>query len=122
MTVSGKSRKETSGKKVEVLSAKHKTSMYDTGKLAQVSLEMRRYRIDILGVSESRWTGSGRLTTSTGETVLYSGRDDQQHREGVAIIMKKGVEKTLIEWKPVNSRLMKIRLRGKQINTAIIQC
>ena len=73
-------------------------------------------------LSESRWTGSGRLTTSTGETVLYSGRDDQQHREGVAIILKKGVEKSLIEWQPINSRLMKIRLRGKQINTSIIQC
>ena len=45
--------------------------MHDTGKLAQVTSEMKRYNIDILGVSESRWTGSGRLTTSTGETVLY---------------------------------------------------
>lgn len=96
--------------------------MYDTSKLAQVTSEVRRYRLDILGVSESRWTGSGRNTTSTGETVLYSGRDDQHHREGVAIIMKKGVENTMMEWEPVNSRLMKIRLRGKQINTTIIQC
>ena len=51
-----------------------------------------------------------------------SGRDDHQHREGVTIILKKGVAKSLIEWNPVNSRLMKIRLRGKQINTTIIQC
>lgn len=130
MNAIGESRKEASDRKVEILNAKLKTrigfwnvrTMYDTGKLAQVISEMRRYNIDILGVSESRWTGSGRLTTSTGETVLYSGRDDHQHREGVAIILKKGVEKSLIEWKPVNSRLMKIRLRGKQINTTIIQC
>lgn len=42
--------------------------------------------------------------------------------EGVAIILKKGIEKCLMEWKPVNSRLMKVRLRGKHINTTIIQC
>jgi hypothetical protein len=60
--------------------------------------------------------------TSTGETVPYSGRDDEQHTEGVAIILKKGVERSLLEWKPISSRLMKIRLKGKQINTTIIQC
>ena len=27
-----------------------------------------------------------------------------------------------MEWKPINSRLMKIRLREKHINTTIIQC
>ncbi|XP_073670211.1 uncharacterized protein [Paramisgurnus dabryanus] len=115
---------------VKVLSTKTKTrigfwnvrTMYDTGKLAQVISEMRCYNLHILGVSESRWTGSGRLRTSTGETVLYSGRDDNQHFEGVAIILKKGLEKSMIEWKPVNNRLIKIRLKGKQINTTIIQC
>ena len=66
--------------------------------------------------------GSGSIKTSTGETVLYTGRDDNHHSEGVAIILKKGVEKCLMEVKPINSRLMKIRLKGKQINTTIIQC
>ena len=74
MNAIGESRKEASGRKVEVLNAKLKTkigfwnvrTMYDTGKLAQVTLEMKRYNIDILGISESRWTGSGRITTSTG--------------------------------------------------------
>lgn len=89
--------------------------------MTQVTSEMRRYHLDILGVSESRWTGSGRIRTRTGETVLYSGRDDQHHKEGVAIIIKKGMEKAIMEWEPINSRLMKIRLKGKQINTTIIQ-
>ena len=71
--------------------------MFETGKLAQVTSEMNRYNLHILGVSESRWTGAG-------EIVLYSGRDDNMHFEGVAIILKKGLEKSLIEWKPVNSR------------------
>ena len=60
-------------------------TIYDTGRLAQVKSEMRRYNLQILGISDSRWTRSGRFRTSTGETVLYSGRDDDQHHEGVAI-------------------------------------
>ena len=130
MNDSGESRKEATDRKMEVLSAKTKTrigfwnvrTMYETGKLAQVTAEMRRYNLHILGVSESRWTGSGRYRTNTGETVLYSGRDDDQHHDGVAIIMKKGIEKCLMEWKPINNRLIKIRMKGKHINTTIIQC
>ena len=60
---------EATDSKMEVLSAKTKTrfgfwnvrTMYETGKLAQVTAEMRRYKLHILRVSESRWTGSGRL-------------------------------------------------------------
>ncbi|XP_025108813.1 uncharacterized protein LOC112572996 [Pomacea canaliculata] len=96
--------------------------MYETGKLAQVTAEMRRYNLHILGVSESRWTGSGRVKTQTGETVLYSGREDNQHHEGVAIILRKGTDKCLIEWKPINSRLITARVRGRHGNMTLIQC
>lgn len=130
MIVSSESRKETPDRKMEVLNTKCKTTigfwnvrtMYETSKLAQVTAEMRNYNLHVLGISESRWMGSGKQKTHTGETVLYSGRNDNQHHEGVAIILKKGIEKCLMEWKPVNSRLMKVRLRGKHINTTIIQC
>jgi hypothetical protein len=130
MNDSGESRKEAAGRKMEVMSAKCKTrigfwnvrTMYETGKLAQVTAEMRRYNLHVLGISESRWIGSGRHKTNTGETILYSGREDDQHHEGVAIILKKGLEKCLMEWKPINSRLMKVRLKGRHINTTIFQC
>ena len=69
-----------------------------------------------------RWIGSGRYRISTGETALYSGRNDNQNNEGVAVILKKRMEKCLMEWKPINSRLMKIRMKGKHINITIIQC
>ena len=63
MTASGESRKETTGVKLEVMNAKTKTriglwnvrTMYETGKLAQVTAEMRRYNLHVLDVSESRW-------------------------------------------------------------------
>ena len=114
MTDTGQSRKETTVMTTGAVSAKTTTligfwnvqTMYELGRMAQVIAEMKRYKLDILGISESRWTKSGRMKTTTGETVLYSGREDYLHHEGVAIIMKKGMEKYLMEWKPVNSRII----------------
>ena len=82
MNVSGESRKEATDRKMEALNVKCKTrigfwnvrTMYDTGKLAQVTSEMSRYKLHILGISESRWTGSGRWKTSTGDSVIFRQR------------------------------------------------
>ena len=49
-------------------------TMYETGKLAQVATEMRRYDLPFLGISKS--TGPGKYRTNTEETVLSRGRDD----------------------------------------------
>ena len=48
-----------------------------------------------------------RLRTNRGETVQNSGRDDNQQNKAVAIILRKGTGNCLMEWKAVNSRLMK---------------
>ncbi|XP_005113130.1 indoleamine 2,3-dioxygenase 2 [Aplysia californica] len=90
MNAGSESRKEDICRKMEGLNtAKTKVitglwnvrTMYETGKLAQVTAEMRRYGLHVLGISESHWTGSGRLRTATGETLIYSGREDNQHRK-----------------------------------------
>ena len=95
-------------------------TMYQLGKTAQVCKEMRRYNIDILGVSECRWTGFGKIQTQTGETVIYSGREDQ-HQHGVALIMKKDAAGALISWKPISERIVIARFNSKHIKTTIVQ-
>ena len=124
MTDNGQSRKEAAVITTGAVCAKTTTLLgfCMVGWEAQVIAEMKSYKLDILGVSESRWTRSGRMKTTTGETVLYSGREDDLHHEGVAIIMKKRMEKYLMEWKPVNSRIIQARLKGRQTNLSIIQC
>ena len=67
-------------------------TMYTAGKSAQVVRVMKQMKIHIMGISECRWTGAGRMKLSSGETVLYSGRDNDQHMQGVAIMMNQ--EKT----------------------------
>jgi hypothetical protein len=43
----------------------------------QVIREMRAYKLHLLGISECRWTRCGNRITSTGETIIYSGRNDE---------------------------------------------
>ena len=54
--------------------------------------------------------------------VGYSGRTDNLHRGGVAVIVTRKVEKTLLEWKPVNDRLMRVILNSKFAKLTIIAC
>ena len=88
-------------------------TMYETGKTAQVFKEMERYRLNILGLSEIRWTGSGKFTLGTGATLCYSGRLDGQHHEGVGIAMDRQSAKALLEWEPVSSRIVRARFHSK---------
>lgn len=53
---------------------------------------------------------------------FYSGRDDNHNFEGVVIIFKKDIEKGLIEWKPLNSRLITAKLKGLFTNIILIKC
>ena len=59
--------------------------MYEAGKTAQVAAEMRAYHLDVPGISESRWTGSGQKRLAKGERLLFSGHEEANapHAEGV---------------------------------------
>jgi len=129
MTGSSESLWEATDMKMEVLTTKHNTrvgfqnvrTMYEIGHLAQVTSEMRGYDLTLLGISECRWTDSCRIKVATGETVLNPGWNDGQHR-GVALILKKGTDKCLLQWKPGSSHMMSARLKGHHINMTVIQC
>ena len=97
-------------------------TLYQAGKLQQVLREMTNYKVEILCFSEARWTDSGRRILASGHTIFYSGRTDNIHRGGVAVIVTRKVEKTLLEWKPVNDRLMKVRFNSKFAKLTIIAC
>ena len=95
--------------------------MFETSKTAQVIREMDNYKLDILGVSECRWTGSGRKVTKEGSTILFSGKDDA-HSSGVALISSKTASKSLIEWEPISDRLLRARFDSRYCKMTILQC
>ena len=123
-------RKEVSTPMESLATPKHQVrvaawnvrTMYESGRTAQVVREMERYKVNLLGVSEMRWTDSGILTLNSGHTVCYSGRTDGQHQEGVGIIMDKTAKKSFLGWEPINHRIIRARFYSRFAKTTIIQC
>ena len=60
------------------------------GKLEVVKQEMARLNIDILGISELKWTGMGEFN-SEDHYIYYSGQESLR-RNGVAIIINKSLK------------------------------
>lgn len=128
MMVAGESRKEACNRKTMFTHPKmdlrigcwNVRTMYSLGKTAQVCREVRKYRIDVLGVSECRWLEFGKVKTREHEEVLYAG-SSQKHEYGVAIILSKQTAKALMSWKPVSDRIITARLYSKYIKATIVQ-
>ena len=59
------------------------------GKLEVVKQEMARVNIDILGISELRWTGMGEFNTD--DPYIYYCGQESLRRNGVAVIVNKKV-------------------------------
>ena len=101
-------------------------TMYETGKTAQVAAEMRKFNLTILGISESRWTGSGQKRLTSGELLLFSGheQEDAAHTQGVALMLSKSAQRALIGWEAHGPRIMTASFltKKKRINMDIIQC
>ena len=95
-------------------------TLYRTGNLAQAAREMNRRGISIMGISETLWTGQGKLQIAEGETIIYSGREDDIHRAGVGILMSQDATGALIEWTPVSERIIQARFHSRHIKLTVI--
>ena len=94
--------------------------MYIAGKATQVAREMDRYQLDVLGISETRWTGVGRVTLANGSTLLYAG-EEEGHQKGVALMISQEAQGSLMEWMPVSSRVISARFYSRFKKITIIQ-
>ena len=72
--------------------------------------EMTKYRLDILGVSEAHLRGCGEKEVD-GVEMVYSGVTEGRVKGGVAVLISENLKVCAKEWRCVNERLMKVRLR-----------
>jgi exonuclease III len=49
-------------------------------------------------------------------------RNDEKHHGGVAIVMNRNVTKAMLEYEPVNIRIIRARFQAKLGKLTIIQC
>jgi hypothetical protein len=62
--------------------------MLQTGITSQICGEMKNYSLNILGVSECRWTGQGKKILSNNEMHnIYYARKNNKHTRCVAILI-----------------------------------
>ena len=96
----------------------------DTGRIAQIAAEMRNYSLTILGLSETLWSQTGKVKLSSREVLLYSGhnRENAPHMEGVGIMISTTAARSLIDWKPVSSRIITARFYTKVQKVTVVQC
>ncbi|KAK3088276.1 hypothetical protein FSP39_016944 [Pinctada imbricata] len=101
-------------------------TMYDARKAARIAAEMRRYSLSLLGLCETKWTQSEQRRFMTGETILFSGREEDgaPHSLGVGLMMGKEAQKAFIGWKPRGPRHMtaSFRTKLKNIKMNVIVC
>ena len=89
------------------------------GKLEVVKQEMTRVNIDILGISELRWTGMGEFN-SDDHYIYYCGQESLR-RNGVANIVNKRVRNAVLGSNLKNDRMISVRFQGKPFNITVIQ-
>ena len=77
------------------------------GKLEVVKQEMARVSIDILGISEVKWTGIGEFN-SDDHYIYYCGQESLR-RNGVALIVNKRVQNALHGRSLKNNRMISVR-------------
>ena len=84
-----------------------------------VKQEMARLNIDILGISELKWTGMGEFN-SDDHYIYYCGQKSLR-RNGVAIMVNKRVQNAVLECNLKNDRMISVHFQGKPFNIMVIQ-
>ena len=91
----------------------------DQGKLEVVKQEMVRVDINILGISELKWTGMGEFNSD--DPYIYYYRRESLRRNGVALIVNKRVKNTVLRCSLKNDREIAVHFQGKPFNITVIQ-
>ena len=80
---------------------------------------MARVNVDILGVSELKWTGKGEFN-SDNHYIYYCGQESRR-RNGVAIMVNKRVQNAVLGCSLINDRMISVHFQGKPFNIMVIQ-
>ena len=89
------------------------------GKSEVVKQEMAIGNVDILGISELKWTGMGEFN-SDDHYIYYCGQKSLR-RNGVAIIVNKRVRNAVLGCNLKNDRMISVCFQGKPFNITVIQ-
>ena len=84
------------------------------GKLEVVKQEMARVNVNILGIRELKWTGTGEFN-SDDHYICYC-RQESLRRNGVAIMVNRRVRNAVLGCSLKNDRMILVLCQGKPFN------
>ena len=80
---------------------------------------MARLNVDILGISEQKWTGMGEFN-SDDHYIYYCGRESLRIN-GVAITVNKRVQNAVLGCNLKNDRMISVHFQDKPFSITVIQ-
>ena len=89
------------------------------GKVEVVKQEMARVNVNILGISEIKWTGMGEFNSD--DHYIYYGGQESLRRNGVSIMDNKRVQSAVAGCNLKNYRMISVCFQGKPFNITVIQ-
>ena len=93
-------------------------TLYQSGKLENVEREAERNQINILGLSETRWIGTGKMSTEK-YTIVYSG--GAKHERGVGVMVDQKTARSILGYWAISDRILLVKLKGQPFNIVVIQ-
>ena len=88
------------------------------GKLEVVKQEMARVNINILGITELKWTLMGEFNSD--DHCIYQCGQESLRRNGVSIIGNKRVQNAVLGCSLKNDRMISVHFQGKPFNITVI--
>ena len=87
-------------------------------KLEVVRQEMARGKVNILEISELKWTGKNEFNTD--DPYIYYCGQESLRRNGVALIVNKRVQNAVLGCNLKNDRMISVCFQGKPFNITVI--
>ena len=88
-------------------------------KLEVVKQEMVIVNVNILGISDLKWTGMGEFNSD--DHYIYYCRQESLRRNGVPIMVSKRVRNAVLGCNLKNDRMISVHFQGKPFNIMVIQ-
>ena len=86
---------------------------------SKLEQEMARVNIDILGISELKWTGMGEFNSD--DHYIYYCKQEPLRKNGVAIMDNRRVQNAVLGGNLKNDRMISVHFQGKPFNITVIQ-
>ena len=84
--------------------------------------ELKRYNIQICGISETHWLSHGNLDVED-YRIWYSGgeEDKGRHERGVGVAVERSMVGAVIKFVPVSDRIILLRFRFRHADLTVIE-